>query len=159
MWSVGIGCRLLDFAKTYYFRKFLSKMLTVYIIKERVFDFDCCPSVLNLNIVEWMFKDSLACIRKFFESDDKIQVVWNVGDVVCWVCGMLGLWDIGDVGCWWCAMLVIGIPGMRDDGNVWCWGWGCWGCGMLGKWDVRDVGCSGNGMLIYKMPKFALVCF
>ena len=65
-----------------------------------------------------MFKDSLACIRKCFESDDKIQVVWNVGDVVCWVCGMLGLWDIGDVGCWWCAMLVIGIPGMRDDGNV-----------------------------------------
>ena len=54
-----------------------------------------------------MFKDSLACIRKFVESDDKIRVMCNVGDVVCWVFGMLGLWDVGDVGCWGC-----GISGM-----------------------------------------------
>ena len=68
-------------------------MLTIYTIKERVFDFDCCQSVLNLNIVERMFKDSLACIQNFVESDDKIQVIWNVGDVgnmEC--CVMLGCW-------------------------------------------------------------------
>ena len=46
-----------------------------------------------------MFKDNLACTWKFVESDDKIQVMWNVGDVVCWECGMLDLQDIGDVGC------------------------------------------------------------
>ena len=45
-----------------------------------------------------MFKDNLACIRKFVESDDEIRVMWNVGDVVCWGCEMLGLQDIGDVG-------------------------------------------------------------
>ena len=44
-----------------------------------------------------MFKDSLACIRKFVVSDDKIQVMWTVGDLVCWECEALGLWDIGDV--------------------------------------------------------------
>ena len=51
-----------------------------------------------------MFKENLACIRKFVESDDKIRVVWNVGDLVCCECGMLGLqelemWDIGDGEC------------------------------------------------------------
>ena len=46
-----------------------------------------------------MFKVSLSCIRKFVESDDKIRVMWNVGDVVSWECGMLGLWNIGDAGC------------------------------------------------------------
>ena len=46
-----------------------------------------------------MFKDSLPCIPKFVESDEKIQVMWNVGNVVCLECGMLGLWIIGDVGC------------------------------------------------------------
>ena len=46
-----------------------------------------------------MFKESLPCIPKFVESDEKIQVMWNDGDVVCLECGMLGLWIIGDVGC------------------------------------------------------------
>ena len=46
-----------------------------------------------------MFKDSLACVRKFVESDGKIRVMWNVDDVACCKCGMLGLRDIGDVGC------------------------------------------------------------
>ena len=69
-----------------------------------------------------MFKDSLAFVQKFVESDDKIRVMWNVGDVVCWECGMLGLWDVGDVGYLGCEML-----GMWDiaDGaveDVECWG-------------------------------------
>ena len=55
-----------------------------------------------------MFKDSVACIRKFAKGDDEIQVMRNigdivcsgcVGDIVCSGCGMLGLWDVGDVGC------------------------------------------------------------
>ena len=58
-------------------------MSTIYTIKVCVFVFNCCPSVLHFNIPEGMFKDSLACIGKFLESDDKIQVMWNVGDVVC----------------------------------------------------------------------------
>ena len=41
-----------------------------------------------------MFKDSLACIQKFVESDDEIRVMWNVGDVTCWECGMLVMWDV-----------------------------------------------------------------
>ena len=55
-----------------------------------------------------MFKDSLACIQNFVESDDKIQVIWNVGDVgnmEC--CVMLGMFDVDDVGYWGC-----GIPRM-----------------------------------------------
>ena len=60
-----------------------------------------------------MFKDSLACIRKFAESDDEIRVIWNVGDIVCWECGMLETLDVGDVG--------------------------CLGSGMFGMLDVRDV--------------------
>ena len=67
-----------------------------------------------------MFKQSLAHVRKFVESDDKIRVTWNVGDAVYWECGMLGLWDIGDVE--------------------------CWGYGMLKMWDVCDVGCWGYRM-------------
>ena len=62
-----------------------------------------------------MFKDSLACIRKFAESDDEIRVIWNVGDIVCWECGMLGLWNVRDVGCSGC-----GIFGMCDVGDVEC---------------------------------------
>ena len=60
-----------------------------------------------------MFKDSLACIRKFAESDDEIRIIWNVGDIVCWECGMLETLDVGDVG--------------------------CLGSGMFGMLDVRDV--------------------
>ena len=63
-----------------------------------------------------MFKGSLACIRKFVESDDEIRDMWNVGDIVCygcvmlgfvryWECGMMRMWDVGDVGCWGCGML------------------------------------------------------
>ena len=73
------------------FENFSQKRLTIYALKECVFDFDCCPSVLNWNIVEWMFKDNLACIQKFVESDNKIRVMWNAGGVVCLGCGMLGL--------------------------------------------------------------------
>ena len=60
---------------------------------------------VNNAIAGWVVKplysgqDSFAFIRKFVESDDKIRDMWNVGDVVCWECEMLGLWDIGDVGC------------------------------------------------------------
>ena len=68
-----------------------------------------------------MFKDNLAYIRKFDESDDKIQVMWTVGDVVSWVYGILEMWDVEDVR--------------------------FWGCVMFWMWDVRDVGCSGYGML------------
>ena len=45
-------------------------------------------------------QDSFACIWKFVESDDKVRVMCNVGDAVCWECEMFGLWDIGDVRCW-----------------------------------------------------------
>ena len=60
-----------------------------------------------------MFKDSLACIRKFAESDDEIRVIWNVGDIVCWECGMLETLDVGDVGC-----LGSGMFGMLDVREV-----------------------------------------
>ena len=59
-----------------------------------------------------MFKDSLPRIPKFVESDEKIQVMWNVCDVVCLECGMLGLWIIG----------------MWDVDDARCWGFGI--CGM-----------------------------
>ena len=78
-----------------------------------------------------MFKDSLACIRKFVESDDKIRVMANVGDI------MFGIWDIGFVGCWGSGMLA-----MRDVGDV-----GYSRYEMLGMWNVRDLGCAGCGML------------
>ena len=115
-----------------------------------------------------MFKDSLACIRKFVESDDKIRFMWNIGDVVCWECGMLrfkgywgcgmlGMWDIWDVRHWECGMLGMELLGMRDVVDVECSRWGmlgiqdvgdvgCSGCGMLGVWDVGDVGCLRCGM-------------
>ena len=101
-----------------------------------------------------MFKDSLACIQNFVESDDKIQFIWNVGDVgnmECCVmlgCWMLVMWDVGDVGYPGCEMLAMwdvedlgccecGMLEMLDVGNV-----GCWRCGMFGMWHVyRDVGC------------------
>ena len=60
-----------------------------------------------------MFKGSLACIRKFAESDDEIRVIWNVGDIVCWECGMLETLDVGDVGC-----LGSGMFGMLDVREV-----------------------------------------
>ena len=53
-------------------------------------------------------------------SDDKIRVMWNVGDIVCWERGTLGMPDFGDVG--------------------------CSGCRMFRIWDVWNVGCSGCGM-------------
>ena len=37
-------------------------------------------------------------------SDDKIRVMWNVGDIVCWECGILGMSGFGDVGCSGCGM-------------------------------------------------------
>ena len=66
------------------------------------------------------------------------------------------MWDVEDMGCSGCGML--GMLGMWDGGYV-----GCSGCGMFGMWNVGDVGCSGCGMcdvgclprfrmLIYKMP-------
>ena len=66
--------------------------------------------------------------------------MWDVGDVGCWECGMLGMWDVGDMGCSVCRMF-----GMWYVPDV-----GCSGCGMFGMW---NVGCLlGCGMLIYKMP-------
>ena len=59
---------------------------------------------------------------------------WDVRDVGCWRCGILGMWDVGDVGC------------SR--------------CGMFGMWDVRDVRCLPVcGMLIYQMPFFYTTIF
>ena len=55
--------------------------------------------------------------------------MWDVGDVGCWGCGMLGMWVDGDVGCWGC-----GIVEMRVVGDV-----GCSGCGMLGMWVVAGM--------------------
>ena len=81
------------------FLKFSPKKINDLNIKRIVFDFACCPSFLNSNIVECMFKDNLACIRKFIKSDNKIRVIRDVGDVICWECGMLRLWDIRDVEC------------------------------------------------------------
>ena len=68
--------------------------------------------------------------------------MWDIQDVGCWGCGMLGMWDVGDVGCSRCGTL-----GMWDVQDV-----GCAGCGMCRMWNVRDVGCLGCGMLIYKIP-------
>ena len=60
-----------------------------------------------------MFKDSLACIWKFVES--------NLVCTVCWECGMFRMWDAWAVRCSKC-----GIVGMSDVG-----------CRMLaGMWDV-----------------------
>ena len=36
--------------------------------------------------------------------------MWDVRDVGCSGCGMLGMWDVGDVGCWGCGM----FAGMWD---------------------------------------------
>ena len=59
-----------------------------------------------------MFKNSLAYIRKFV---DEIRIMYIIGDIVCWECGMMGLWNVQDVE--------------------------CSGCGMLGTWDVGNVLC------------------
>ena len=71
-------------------------------MKERVFDFESCPSVLN------------ECL-KFVESDDEIRVIRIIGDIVCWESGMMGLWMVQDVECSGCGML-----GTWDVGDVWC---------------------------------------
>ena len=39
--------------------------------------------------------------------------MWDVRNVGCSGCGMLGMWDVRDVG--------------------------CWGCGMFRMWDVQNV--------------------
>ena len=62
-----------------------------------------------------------ACIRKFAGKDDEKRVMLNVGDIVYWQCGTLGLWDVQDVECSECGMFW-----MRDVGDV-----GCSVCGML----------------------------
>ena len=158
MWSLGIGFPvllvllyslyfLLDMITHYcIFSKILPRILTIYTMKERVFDFDIC------SVVEWMFKNSLECIRKFVESDYEIWVMCHIGDIVCWGCGMSGLSNVRDVECSGC-----GILGMWDIRNVRCsrcgmfgtwdvemWDFGdigCLGCRMFGMWNVRDVGC------------------
>ena len=48
-----------------------------------------------------MFKDLLGCIRIFVESDNKIRVMLNLGDAVCWERGML---DVGFEGYWGCGI-------------------------------------------------------
>ena len=76
-----------------------------------------------MNIVECMFTDLLACIRKLVENDKAkfklcgMLVMQYDGNVECWF-----------VGCWGCWMLVICYVG-----NV-----GYPGCKMLGMWDVGD---------------------
>ena len=68
-----------------------------------------------------MFKYSLAYIWKFVESDDKIRVMWNAGDVV-----LLGMWHVGFVRYLGCGMLMmwdvgnVGYPGC-EIGDVGCW--------------------------------------
>ena len=95
-----------------YFWNSLPKILTIYTIEESVLDFYCYPSVLNSNNVEWMFKDSLACIRKFVESD-------NTSYVECWQCSVLGMWDVRFAGYQRCDMFK-----MWDVRDVGCWGYG-----------------------------------
>ena len=62
--------------------------------------------------------------------------MWDVRDVGCSGCGMLGMWDVRDVGCSGCGM--FGVWDVQDVG--------CSRCGMFGMWNVQDVGCSGCGM-------------
>ena len=114
-----------------YFQKSFPKISTIYALKNRVLDFDCCPSVLNSIAVEWIFKGLLACIQRFVQSDNEIRVIRNIKDIVCWRCIMFGLWNVGDVGCWGCKVLAMWV-----FGDV-----GCWNCGMLKIWDFVDVGC------------------
>ena len=71
--------------------------------------------------------------------------MWDVGDVGCSRCGMLGMWDVGDVGCWGCGMF-----GMWDVRDV-----GCSGCGMFEMWDVWDVGC---GMWDVDLQNAGFIC-
>ena len=131
-----------------YFRKSLPKILT------NLYNERACIwlQFLPVSVDEWMFKNSLACIHKFVESDDEIRVMCNIRDIVCWECGMLRLWDIWDVGCSGCGML-----GMWDVRNVPCWGYVVFGmrnvqdveysgCEMFGMWNVQVVVCSGSGM-------------
>ena len=125
-------------------------ILTIYIIKEHVFDFNCCPSALNSNVVELLLKDLLVCIRKFVESDDEIRVIWNVGDIVCCEYGILGMLDVGNVGCPGCGM--FGVWDVRGVGCSGCEMYdvrdvACSCCGMFSMRNVYDVGCSGYGML------------
>ena len=63
--------------------------------------------------------------------------MWDVGDVRCWGCEMLGMWDVRDVGCSGCGM--CRMWGARDVGCRGCGMFGMWhvGCGMFaGMWDV-----------------------
>ena len=48
--------------------------------------------------------------------------MWDVQDVGCLECGILGLWDVWDVECW-----DVGGSGS--------------GYGMFGMWGVQDVKC------------------
>ena len=93
-----------------------------------------------------MFNTSLACNRKFVESDYKMRVRCNIGDIVCWECGLLGLCNVQDVECSGCWML--GMRGVRDVGcwDVGCWDVVCWGCVMFGMCSVGDMGYLGCGM-------------
>lgn len=47
--------------------------------------------------------------------------MWDVRDVECWGCEMLGILNAGDVGC-----SRFRIFRIRNTVNV-----GCWGCGIL----------------------------
>ena len=60
--------------------------------------------------------------------------MWDIWDVRCSGCGMLGMRNVGDAKCWGCGSL-----GMWYVGDVGCLGCGMWdvGCGMF----CRDVGC------------------
>ena len=63
--------------------------------------------------------------------------MWDVRDVGCSGCGMLGMWDVRDVGCSGCGMF-----GMWDVG-----------CGMFaGMWDVDLQNAVISSILVKKNP-------
>ena len=67
-----------------YFRKSLPKILTIYTTKERIFDFNFCPSVLMnecLKTRSHVFANLLKVMMKFAS------------------CVILGIWYVGNVGC------------------------------------------------------------
>ena len=60
--------------------------------------------------------------------------MWNVGDVKCLGCWMLGMWDVWYVG--WCG----------------CWKFGMWNVGIRA---VRNLGWE---TLVYKIPYYLFYC-
>ena len=59
------------------------------------------------------------------------QRLWDVLDVECWKCVVLGMWNIRGLECLGCV-----IQGMWDIKDVGCCRYGC-----LGMWEVTGWGC------------------